>query len=399
MSAPPTSAAPATRALSASDVVAFDAVEVHVILDGAIRRLNRFWLRDNCPSNGDRTSLFRPFNVASMADDLTIDRATVVDGELEVAFGDGCTDRFGVGLLASSCPTDTAPDWQPWRAGQTPTRVEFRSDLADGPQHHRLLDAVRRNGFALVTGIPDDPSATETIASWLGPIRATDFGRIFDIVTESDPFTPSQSESALDPHTDDPYRYHPPGISILHCMLPCDGDGGASSVTDGFAIARSIAADDPEAFDLLTTIDVPYVHRRAQSVDQGAAVDLRAAAPVISLDRGGHVCGVRFHERSMAPLQLDAELVDAFYRALMLFSRRALSSEFSYERRLVAGEALVYDNQRVLHGRSEITGTSGRRHLRLCTIDRDQVHSKLRRLCVEFDPQRADQPLAAGSAS
>ncbi|MEM8747019.1 MAG: TauD/TfdA family dioxygenase [Actinomycetota bacterium] len=399
MSAPPSPTTPATAALSACDLVAVDATEVHVHLDGAIRRLNRFWLRDNCPSNGDRTSLFRPFNVASMADDLTIDHAAIVDGELEVTFGDGCADRFDIDLLASSCPRDATPDWRPWRADHTPTTVEFRPDLADGSEHHRLLDALRRDGFALVAGLPDDPSATETVSSWLGPIRATDFGRIFDIVTESDPFTPSQSESALDPHTDDPYRYHPPGISILHCMSPCDGHGGASTVTDGFAIARSIAVDDPEAFHLLTTIDVPYVHRRDRSVEQGAAVDLRAAAPVISLDRGGHVCGVRFHERSMAPLQLDADLVDAFYRALMLFSRRALSSDFSYQRRLSAGEAIVYDNQRVLHGRSAITGASGRRHLRLCTVDRDQVHSRLRRLCVEFDPQRTDQSLAAGSAS
>ena len=52
--------------------------------DGTTVRCNRFWLRDNCPSNGDRTSLFRPFTVASMDDDLTITAAEMADGELLV---------------------------------------------------------------------------------------------------------------------------------------------------------------------------------------------------------------------------------------------------------------------------------------------------------------------------
>ncbi|MEM1332283.1 MAG: TauD/TfdA family dioxygenase [Actinomycetota bacterium] len=388
-----------TSTLVESDLVGADPTEVRVRLDGVVRRLNRFWLRDNCPENGDRASLFRPFNVAEMSDDLTIDGAEIVDTELRLTFSDGCTGWFGADLLATSIPDDARPDWAPFDSSCTPTEIEFRHDLADSADHHRLLDAVRRDGFALVTGVADDAEATETLASWLGPIRATDFGRVFDIISELDPFTPSQSTSALDPHTDDPYRYHPPGVSILHCMSPCEGDGGASTITDGFAIARSIAADDPAAFELLTTVEVPYVHQRARSVDQGAAVDLRAAAPIVSLDHAGHICGIRFHERSMAPLRLDPDLVDAFYRALMQFSRRALSAEFSYGRRLAAGEAIVYDNQRVLHGRSTITGANGRRHLRLCTVDRDQVHSRLRRLSAEFDPSNTDAPMTAGSAS
>ncbi len=250
-----------------------------------------------------------------------------------------------------------------------------------------------------MSGLPDAAEATEHLADLLGHIRETDFGRIFDIVSEPEPFTPSQSTMALDPHTDDPYRYTPSGISILHCMQPSDGGGGESTVVDGFAVAEDIRSSDPEAFELLTTVTVPFIHRRTEAVDQGDDVFLCADAPVVSVDGNGNVCGVRWHERSMAPMRIDADLADRFYPALSLFSTAVRGGEFTWRHHLAAGEALVYDNQRVLHGRTGFEGAQTRRHIRLCTVDRDQVHSRLRRLRETFAPGTEHDPLPAGSLS
>lgn len=388
-----------TAALTAA-VVGDGGLGVQVwFADGATATFNRFWLRDNCPSNGDRESLFRPFSVASMSDDLCVTSAAAKADVLVVAFNDGTTERFPAAVLApfSETPAVVAHlgDRRPCTDG--PTEIAFDPDLAGSPGHHALIDAVCRDGFALVTGVPGD--GTEVVASWLGPIRETDFGRVFDIISEPDPFTPSQSSAELDPHTDDPYRYAPPGISILHCVSPCDGGGGETTIVDGFAVADALADEAPWAHETLRTVPVPYVHRRDSDVEQGAAVHLRAEAPIISVDHAGRVCGVRFHERSMAPLRLDPDTTDDVYRALIVFSRMVNSDRFSFRRRLAAGEAVVYDNHRVLHGRNAITGSRGRRHLRLCTIDRDQVHSRRRQLGETYEPGVALQPLAAGSAS
>lgn len=371
------------------------------VSDGSSVRCNRFWLRDNCPSNGDRASLFRTFSVASLTDDLTIERADVVDGELSVGFSDGITDRFPAELLRESSPPvdDDAPIWQAWGQGDEPAEFAFGDVTCGGALHHTLLEAVARRGVAVVTGISDDLSATEAMARWLGPIRETDFGRVFDIVTEPDPFTPSQSDTALDPHTDDPYRYSPAGVSILHCMTPCGGEGGTSSIVDGVAAAEAVAAADPDGFRMLAEVSVPYVHRRENAVDRGDSVHLCAEAPVVALDAAGRICGIRFHERSMATIRLEAGDAERFYRALSLFARLVRGDEFAYRRRLAAGEAIVYDNQRVLHGRSAITGASSRRHLRLCTVDRDQVHSRLRRLRATYAPGTECLPLASGCLS
>ncbi len=147
---------------------------------------------------------------------------------------------------------------------------------------------------------------------------------------------------------------------------------------------------------MLSSVSVPWVRQRSESVDQGEAVHMVAHAPVIAVDHDGDLCGVRFHERSMGTIDVADDLVDDYYRALIEFTVRIRSSDFQWEHGLLPGEAIVFDNQRVLHGRSGFDGDPGRRHLRLCTVDRDQVHSNLRLLRAEFAPGTEEQKLTAG---
>ncbi len=367
--------------------------------DGVIVRCNRFWLRDNCPSDGDRASLFRSFSVDALSEDLAIIGGTIEGDRVRIAFDDGTTDEFDPAWLRRYAISGVEPDaCVPWRAGFEPESFGFDELLHESRRHHDLLESVARSGVALVTGLSDQ-AATEQLASLLGPIRETDFGRVFDIVSEPQPFTPSQSTMALDPHTDDPYRYTPAGASILHCVTPSSGCGGESVVVDGFAVAAALRRNDPAAFDVLSTVNVPFVHRRHDAVEQGGDVHLRAEAPIIAVDAGGRVCGIRFHERSMATMTLDPDLAERFYLALMRFCRAVRGDEFAWRRQLAVGEALVYDNQRVLHGRTGFEGAQTRRHLRLCTIDRDQVHSRLRRLRERYAPGTECAPLPAGNLS
>ena len=137
----------------------------------------------------------------------------------------------------------------------------------------------------------------------------------------------------------------------------------------------------------------------AGSVEQGGDVYLRAEAPIIAVDASGRVCGIRFHERSRATLRLDADLAERFYPALMMFRRAVIGDGSVWRRHLAAGEAIVYDNQRVLHARSGFEGAQTRRHLRLCTVDRDQVHSRLRRLRERYAPGTENALLPSGNLS
>jgi gamma-butyrobetaine dioxygenase len=51
--------------------------------------------------------------------------------------------------------------------------------------------------------------------------------------------------------------------------------------------------------------------------------------------------------------------------------------------RLAAGECIVFDNHRIVHGRASYTAESGDRHLRGCYTDRGEMRSTFRALTSE----------------
>ena len=372
--------------------------------DGDRSRFNSLWLRDNCPSGGDKSTAFRSFSVVDLNPDLwVIEAFRNDDGDLEVEFSDGHESVFDFDWLLEHSHEAHDRRGKPqlishFRAGHSFERFELPEPGSS--QHCDLLESISRWGAAIVSGIDGDESGTEAVASLLGRVRETDFGRLFDIVVEPDVWTLSQSGMALDPHTDDPYRYTPSGASILHCV-EASTSGGDTLLVDGFAIASDLRDDDPDAFDLLVETSVPFVRHRTESVDQGEDVHLLAHGPIISVDRDYEISGIRFHERSMAPLDIDPGAVGEYYRALITFATEVNSPGRAVQFRLEPGEAIVYDNQRVLHGRTSFGQSpddeQARRHVRLCTIDRDQFHSRLRRLRAIHERPNADERLPSGA--
>ncbi len=143
-------------------------------------------------------------------------------------------------------------------ADTEPRRFDSAELTPGSSAHLELPMTVARRGFGLVGGLAHDGTdsgtdapagpTTEDLARLLGRIRETDFGRVFDIVTEPEAWTLAQSDRGQDPHADDPYRYRPSGISILHCCQAADGDGGATLLVDGFAVAEHLRRDDPRGF-------------------------------------------------------------------------------------------------------------------------------------------------------
>ncbi len=356
------------------------------LVDGKHRvTLNRFWLRDLCPSLPTKQSGLRTFSVATLPEDLAVDTAAVHGANLVVDWNDGHRSTFDVEHLmaladAGQGRRPALPPPRRFDATHRPARFDLDTLAPGSIAHHDLLDTVAIEGMALVENLPASDDATETLARLFGRIRDTDFGRVFDIVTEPEAWTLSQSSLGQDPHNDDPYRYTPSGFTVLHCRRAATG-GGESILVDGFKVADDIRRSDPEAFDLLASISIPYVRHRTTAVDQGEDVHMIAYAPVITTDAGGEVMGIRFHERSTGVFDLDPAVVDRYYLAFRAFAAGVRSPDNQFLHKLIGGQAIVVDNQRVLHGRTDFgADVEGRRHLRLCSIERDQVHSRLRRL-------------------
>jgi gamma-butyrobetaine dioxygenase len=233
----------------------------------------------------------------------------------------------------------------------------------------RWLGAVDRFGFALLRGVPTVPGTVCEVVRLFGYVRETNYGRLFDVISVEQPQNLAFTALALGNHTDNPYRDPVPQLQLLHC-LEAAGEGGESVVVDGFAAADRLRRETPEAFTLLTRTSVNFRYVEA------GEVDLRNAAPLIELDVTGALRTVRYNNRSIGPLDLDAETMAEFYDAYRRFARLLHDPALTVGFRLRPGDLFIVDNRRVLHGRRGFSG--GRRHLQGSYADADSLTSRLR---------------------
>ncbi len=175
----------------------------------------------------------------------------VADGGLEITWADGVASFDGA-LLRAHCHetadrltrTIRPTIWTREDIASAPPIFQFNAIQGDNKGRLAMLSAVADSGFVLLQGVPATPEGTENVAAMVGYVRETDFGRVLDIVSEPRVWEMSQSTKALHPHTDDPYRHNPPGISVLHC-IEADETGGRSQIVDGFAAAAALRNEDP----------------------------------------------------------------------------------------------------------------------------------------------------------
>ena len=199
-------------------------------------------------------------------------------------------------------------------------------------------------------------------------MRETNYGKLFDVVTEETPENLANSGMGLGLHTDNPYRNPVPQLQLLHC-LEASLEGGESVVVDGWAVAETLRAEAPEDFDLLTRHTIPFRFK-------ARGVDLSACARVIEVSAHGAVSAVCYNNRSVAPFDLPLEIMQDYYGAYRRFGRMLQTDErFQVSFRLAPGELFIVDNRRVLHGRKGFGG--GRRRLQGCYADTDSLRSSI----------------------
>ena len=284
-----------------------------------------------------------------------------------------------------------------WLAGHAAAEVDRRSedgkrlwsarDFPGGPpitswQAYAGGDAVRlrclrdllSTGFLLLSGVPTEPGAITDVVTSFGYIRETSYGRVFDVRVEAAAANLAFTSLPIGPHTDNPYRDPVPTLQLLHCLTNC-ADGGESGLLDGFRAAAQLRAEDPAAFDQLTSTPVTFGY-----VD--AATELRATRPMIGLNTAGLIREVRYNSRSMEPvrprsgasLAEAAEQMRQFYVAYRAFAAILARPSLTLRFMLAPGDCVVFDNTRILHSRTGFIA-AGRRHLQGCYADIDAAES------------------------
>ena len=371
---------------------------IAVALDGGkTGRLSTHWLRLACECDvcGDTASGKRWLTPADVPVGVRAKVLDVSSAEVSVVWDDGHVSRYGSEFLAGHAGGSGPARFQPrlWSSdlGGKLGRFAFDAVVEEDEALFGSLRALRDHGIAMLTGVPAETEATARVASRYGPIRETSYGKVFDLVSRPDARVAGETARAQIPHTDEPFRYSPPGFIFFHAIRTGAGSGGTSLMVDGFHVAELMRKRTPELFGLLARHGVTF-HR-----EHAGEVFFSAEAHVISLDASGAVSGIRYNDRCLAPQTAPLDRIDELTEALAELTRLICDPQNQFQHQLQPGEVLVFDNQRVLHGRSAFDPTLAVRHLRSCNIDRDGVHSALRTLARRFAPEEAEAVLYQGA--
>lgn len=371
--------------------------------DGHVSHFHFIWLRHNCfcPVCGDSGDGIR-FNPITSIPSQIVPHSVELDGTGNLVVGwdsNGHRSEFGPEWLRAYCYSDEerarrnsfVPKlWKSDFIDRVPD-CEFLAIMENEASRLIMFENLRDYGLVRVKSVGLDAANTERLANLFGPIHETnEFGYIYDV--KSRPVAKFGAQTAMhqDPHHDDVFQYMPPGIDIFHCLVNTGGHGGESTYVDGYSIAESLRMEEPEAFRLLTTVPIQHNRRHPGSVD------FRSTAHVIRLDHEGKVSGVRYQDRAVAPLDVPGNLIEPMFEAQRQYIERMTSSAFKIEFLVRPGEGVIIDNQRVMHGRNSFDTSTGR-HVRLCVVDREEFHARLRDLGARLGRSDYDLRLPAGA--
>jgi len=235
----------------------------------------------------------------------------------------------------------------------------------------QMLRSLWQWGFVVLDGVPPGRAPVKEIAQQFGYVRETIFGGVWELAAEvTDHLDSAYDTTYLAPHTDGTYSNDGPGLQLFACQERV-GTGGDSLLVDGFAAAARLFDAHPHHVDVLSR--APVV---GQYVEPG--VNLSAERPPLRFDSQGHLAQVTFNNYDRAPFMIrpaeDAESLRDAYAALhTLLDDPSCRTHISWE----PGQTLVFDNWRVLHGR---TAFEGKRRFYGCYTNHEDLTSKLRHI-------------------
>lgn len=345
--------------------------------DGTVLDIHPIWLRERSqdPSALDLATGQRLHDPSDLPLDLTITALKELEGgRLHIQFSDNAQSTYDTAVLATEIALPAGDhDCPPVRLWDGELNDLPRGDWSDDPTPEQLFDWTSKfleYGFIVLSGVPSEDRSVIKVGQTFGYIRDTNFGDLFNVRSVPNANDLAYTAVELGAHTDNPYRTPVPTIQLLHCLIN-ETTGGLSTLVDGFSAAEALRERDPAAFEILSTTPVRFRF-------QDKTTELVASATPIDLDVTGAVRGIHLSPRlDFVPLMPREKLAE-YYRARRVFDLMMRDKAFEIRFLLNAGDLVMFDNCRLLHGRTSFNPEEGLRHLQGCYIDIDGPRSLYR---------------------
>ncbi|KAF9484101.1 gamma-butyrobetaine hydroxylase [Pholiota conissans] len=381
-----------------------DALKISALGDTAFPYI---WLRDACQSEAcvhpsTRQKLFK-------TSDLPVDIAPAAGEEgvrltakgVDILWADGHQSSFSRKFLACHARPEALAEYhhdnhigeEAWTRASISRMSDLFVDYEGLNTPKGLVDAITqlaKYGLLFVRGVPNKETASEkcelkALAERFGEIRPTFYGLLWDVVNLRDSKNIAYTNLDLGLHMDLLYFQHPPRYQILHCLRN-QVVGGTSIFVDALHAAGVLRHTLPEDFAVLTQTPVSYHY-----VNDGH--HLHREHPTIQLTPSGNdIAHINYSPPFQAPLPLSTPR--EFYPALRRFAELLNDEKNTYEYTLREGDAVLFDNRRVLHARTAFSERPGQeagvdgepnRWLKGCYLEADAVLDRMRVLRTKLE--------------
>jgi alpha-ketoglutarate-dependent taurine dioxygenase len=340
------------------------------------RRFHYIWLRENCPScryAAPYQQLSDP-NISDRPENPQPLRIELNQGNLIIDWDETPSHRsvFPIEWLLQnsydpqlypatySCPKNDS--YTLWHRMQLQLHPPQTYDVEEITDNTLWFEQLFKLGFVVLENI--SPNQLQSFMASIGPIYNVDYGQIFALETKAkdqQKILPKDG-CALPPHNDLSYLGNHRLIQFLYC-LESHNQGGESILVDGFRVAQDFRQAHPHDFELLQKTLVQF-----WLVDPHHQYQFCNLAPIVECDHKSNLSTIRFSKRNCRP-HLPFEQLEDFYQAYRLFFQYLKNSDYQYQFPLKSHSCVLFQNFRILHGRTAFNPEIGNRKLKAGYID------------------------------
>lgn len=286
--------------------------------------------------------------------------------------------------------------------------IDYKDWMQGGDEFHRGVVELALTGLVFIKNVPQTEQAVSELGLKFGALQETFYGRTWDVVSKPQAENVAYTSEYLGLHSDMLYLRSPPKLQFLHC-LENGATGGESLFSDAWRAAHELVTFRPSLAYPLAKYKIGF-HYNANgfTYTQNRPV-LGFESKIVTLSRQrfdrtdasnrplGDLNDVWWSPPFQMPFALPVtrqarQRFHHWHTAAAAFQELLESDHSMLRRRLRPGECVVFDNSRVLHGRTAFDPASGPRHLRGAYVHLDDWKSTFNRVPAGMIDQVRELP-------